>query len=734
MARAVLRIEADTSAVVRAMGDLRGVARSAQAAMTAESRREATQRDRIARDETRHQQRLELESLRATRAASKARTQVEIEGLRDRSRAADRASREEMNRQNTATRLFMQAERLRTNETRRQERERTNAAEAEGRRRSRAEERNTRDIARVRRQAALETRRYEDDLDRRRGRTVGRVTGAVGRVAGAGMSFATGLHGDIQSERRTRALANRNLTHTLEGAGLRGFGGQARRRISEFVGQTGMNYADVVAALQEGQERGSALELRGRTPETALNDALSVVRQANATNTNAGALLAARGRIGGQGITGANLDELMRFVQFAADRGNVEVDQIIQQGLPGALRLMSSRTGAMTNATPQQRQTAAVAAFRESVAAQEVFAGGGVQAGRASNTFASLQSFMTTPRRQDLMRANLENYARSLTGRDPATQAQRAAVMGLVRGPNALYEDDPTRRGARRLRADIANNPLTMSERVMTAMGGNAQAAANIFAGGGHGNAQALLSNMRNALEFIAATNPESGRTRADAIRDIAAGGYTEQDIGRRQDTVEGDDLANINRNEEERAKALTDNTSALVRMSTALDSWTQAHPIAAQAGSSSVGLLGGVGSFLLGTGTRAALPAITNTVGTLTALSSAGGLVGGAVNVLGGLLAGGLGLGAGSLANNAIYSDETTRTVDGQQARVAKTGGQPAYTNAVGTDFWRGLGTSIVQAFESAGASGKIRVSMDSHDVTHATTQAANAPSRTTR
>lgn len=723
MARAVLRIDADTSGVVRALGDLRGVARSAQAAMTAEARREAVQRDRIARDETRHKQRLELESLRATRAASKARTQVEVEGLRDRSRAADRASREEMNRQNAATRLFMQAERLRTNETRRQERERTNAAEAEGRRRSRAEERNARELARVRRQAALETRRYEDDVDRRRGRTAGRITSAVGRVAGAGMSFATGLHGDIQSERRTRAEANRGLTHTLEGAGIRGFGGQARRRISEFVGQTGMNYADVVGALQVGQQRGSALELRGRTPETALNDALRVVRQANGTGTDAGALLAARGRIGAQGITGNNLDELMRFTQFAADRGSVEADQIIQQGLPGALRLMSSRTGAMANATPEQRQRAAVNAFRESVAVQEVFAGTGMGPTRASNTFASLQSFMSTPRRQDLVRTNLTNYAQSLNQNDPASAARRTAINALLTGPDAIYEDDPTRRGGRRLRADVASNPMLLSERVATAMGGNAQAAANIFAGGGQGNAQAFLVNMRNMMETMASINPETGRMRTESIREIAAGGYTEADIKRRQDAIEGDDLANINRNEEERAKALTDNTSALVRMSNAFDNWARANPITAQAGSSGAGLLGGIGSFFLGTGARAALPAITNTVGTLTALSSAGGLVGGAVQAVAGLAAGAVGLGAGSLANQAIYSDKGNSNGNG-----------PAYTNAFTGDFWRGFTTSVVQAFESASAGGHLRATISAHDATHVTTQAANAPSRTTR
>lgn len=703
MARAVFRIEADTTAVTRAMGDLRGVARSAQAALTADARREAAQRDRIARDETRHRQRLELESLRAARDGARARTRVEVEGARERSRANDRASREEIARQNNTTRLLIAADKNRTAAHIAEEQNRTRVSLAESRRRATAAQREAAEVARASRARAS------------------RFANGVTTVAGAARGGLASLHGEIQSERRTRAVANRGLTHALEGAGIRGFGAQARQSISAFTERTGMNYSDVVAALQTGQQRGSALELRGRTPETALNDALNVVAQANATGTDAGALLAARGRIGGQGITGARLDELMRFVQFAADRGSVEVDQIIQQGLPGALRLMSSRTGAMAGATPEQRQAAAVRAFRESVAVQEVFAGTGMGPTRASNTFAALQSFMTTPRRQDLVRTNLRNYARSLNPNDPTAAAQRTAINDLLTGPNAIYEDDPTRRGQRRLRADIANNPMLLAERVTTAMGGNANAAANIFAGGGHGNAQAFLSNMRNAMEIMASTNPETGRMRTDAIRDIMGGGYTEQDIQRRRNEVEGDDLANINRAEESRAKALTDNTSALVRMSNSIDNFVRANPFAAQA----AGTGGGIATGLFGNAAAgAAGGALGRAATTAAALSAGGGLAGAATNVAAAALGGAVGLGVGSLANQLIYSD-----------RGNSNGRGPAYTDALGGDFWRGLTTSISQAFDTSIARGTLRATIDPVTAAHVTSQAANnPPPRTTR
>ena len=713
MARAVLRIEVDTSAVARAMGDLRGVARSAQAAMTSEVRREAAQRDRIARDETRHRQRLELEALRATRDAQKQQSDVTRAAMRDRSREADRASREEIARQNNTTRLYIQAERIRSQQHAAEERERTRATNREATRRAAQETRVARDIARVRQQAARETRAYEDNIERRRGRTVGRVVNAGGQVVNAGMQFAQGIHGQIQSARMSRAVANRGLTSALRGAGLGSFAPQARQRIADFASQTGMSYEDVATALRTGQEQGSVLDLNGRTERVALDEALSTVRQANAMGTDPGKLLAARGRLRGAGITGPALDETLRYVQFAADRGSVEVDQIIQQGLPGAIRLMSQRSA---NASPEERQRTAVAAFRESVAAQEVMAGAGGRAGQVSNAYAAFQTALGTPRRQDLMRANLSNYARSLTGTDPATQARRAAISALVTGPNALYEDDPTRRGARRLRSDVANAPLSVIERVTEAMGGDSNAAAQIFAGGGHGNAQALLSNVRTLFTTLGAVNPETGRTRLESVRDISRGGYTQGDVDTAAHDIEGDDLSALTRAQEAGIKALTDNSSEIVKMSRSFADWTAAHPFETEGGRSTMGLTRDVASTGFGAFVGSALPRAGSLLRTLTALSSGGGLVGGAVNVLGGALAGVVGLGVGSAANQAIYSDRGT----------SRTNAGPAYTNALGGDFWRGLGTSIVQAFETAGAQGKIRVALDAHTAAHAASQNA--------
>lgn len=708
MARAVLRIDVDTSAVARAMGDLRGVARSAQAAMTAEVRREAAQRDRIVRDETRHKQRLELEAVRTARSTQRAQSDAARVATRERTAAADRASRETIARESNAARIFAANERNRTALHIAEERKRTLATLREERERTIAAQRASRAQATVARSQRQAGRDIGHGL--RRGLNVG---------GDAALNVARTAYASIRDERLQRAEANRGLTYALGSAGIRGFGGRAQQTVARFAANTGMGYGAVVDALMMGQQRGSALELNGRTPETALNDALATVRQANATGANAGQLLAARGRLGTAGITGASLDEIMRFTQFAADRGSVEVDQIIQQGLPGALRLMSSRAAGVS---PEQRQRAAVAAFRESVAVQEVMAGAGGRAGQVSNAYSALQTAMGTPRRQDLIRANLTTYAQSLTGTDAATVARRAAISGLVSGPNAIYEDDPTRRGSRRLRADIESSPLALIDRVTQAMGGNANAAANIFAGGGHGNAQGLLSNVRTIMGTLGSINPETGRARSDSVRAIMRGGYTTADIGERTRGVERDELATIRRNEETRASALTDNTNSLVRLARSIDDFATRNPITTSAMQAGGGLLGGViggalfpriGAALAGTRVGAAI------AGTQAAQTAATGAAGS------GLLgaAGATGLAAGAMAASARTAITGT-TIGGGRASTSERVNAGLASLSVGgaaTEIATQLGSYILRSLRSE----PLRAEVSAHDAAHSASAA---------
>ena len=106
------------------MGDLRGTARSAQAAMTAESRRASTQRDRIARDEIRHKQRLDIEAVRTARDADRAKTQSAANASRERVSVTNREARIDAARIAASTALFLASERNKTRAVEREERQR----------------------------------------------------------------------------------------------------------------------------------------------------------------------------------------------------------------------------------------------------------------------------------------------------------------------------------------------------------------------------------------------------------------------------------------------------------------------------------------------------------------------------------------------------------------------------------------------------------------------------------
>ena len=334
-----------------------------------------------------------------------------------------------------------------------------------------------------------------------------------------------------------------------------------------------MSYGDVTAALETGQARGSSLETGpGRTRAQALEESLSIVREANAEGADPGQYLAARGRLAAAGFRGDTLRGAMRYALAAAQSGQVEVDQLLQQGLPGATRLIDSRVNALgPGATEAQRQATMLSAWRESVATQEVVAASGGNAGRTSNTLAGLQNFMNTPRRQEMALANIRAAASQVNTRTPEGRARAAALRALYEGDNALYERDPTRRGnAMRLKAGVS--PIELASRVAGAAG-SAQAGANIFAGGGRHNPQAFLTNMRDLMNVL-------GGERGRRIQEMMGGpGLTNARVAEHQADVESDELSTLTRAQEAGANALTDNSDRLVRLSNTINDWKIRHP-----------------------------------------------------------------------------------------------------------------------------------------------------------
>ena len=702
MSRATLLLDVDTTPARSALGDLRGSARSAQASLTAEARKGERERERVARDEARASQ-------RAAAEAARARARLE----RESTRATERAERERTKATKDEASKRLKAERDEARDRKREidkttrdaekaEKERTRNAEREANKRAKAEERATRQ------QLALATRRSRE--------LGGRVATGVGTATRAVYGGAVAMHGMFQDARERRAMGERVLGNAVRNANPNASSQEqaaARDRVRGFVDETGINFADVAEALQIGQGRGSALEARnGESSAQALDRALESIRDANAEGIDPGQYLAAQGRLSQAGLSGDALKGALRYTMRAAQRGSVEVDQIIQQGLPGAVSLMtqrsaqlSKRDGETDEAFAARRQQARLQAFQESVAVQEVGASTGRQAGNTANTLASLSNFMATPRRQQMIHQNILAAEQALNTSTPEGRAQAQRFRELR---ETMFEVDPTRTGgAMRMRENFS--PLRFAAMLANATGGNAEAGANVLAGGGHGNPQALHANMRGLLTFI---GNEGGRV----SEMMAGGGVTDAQITEHRRDVESDTLSNLTRAQEERDNALTDNTSWLKNLSDSIHDWQVRNPIAKEAGSAAGGVVSAIGGGL-------ALNAVKNVVArtVLPSIVSGAGMVGGAALAAKAAVAvAGFGAGAliGTGINRAIYSDRTSMGPDG---RVTEAGGQAAYTNPFTADFWTGLRTSISQAVSDGITSAPVTAEIPMHVAIHA-------------
>lgn len=701
MATAILKIDGDASGLARAFGDIRAQAKATEAAIKSSMSGAFTG---------------------AEKAAQRAEGAVRRGGRVARDESARTSQQQERDAQRTVA-AFLRAEdqkrraaQLTAKSRARAEQEATNVARAEAQKRGLTAEQE----ARLRQSTLERVTRAQEAAERRQTATVQRetrerakmmatVSRGANHVITAGFGAAREAHGQIQDARRQRATSGRTLDQAVRNAGgSEAEVASARQQVRAFVEQTGMSFSDVAGALAVGQERGSSLQAgAGETQADATRRALSLIREANAEGADPGQYLAARGRLAESGLTGDALKTAMRFALGAAQAGQVEVDQIIGQGLPGASRLMAQRVGALgPNASEEERQRARLNAWRESVSTQEVLAASGSNAGHTANTLASLQNFISTPRRQEMALTNIKAAERQINTSTPEGRARAAQLRSLYEGENSIFETDPTRRnGAMRLRQGVG--AAEFATRVATATGGNAQTAANIFAGGGHGNAQAFLSNMRDLMAVL-------GSERGQRIQQMMqGGGVTDEQVARHENAVESDDLANLTRAEEAGVTALTNNTSVVTKLSNGIGDWLARNPLAAPVVGAALPLAGRA----LGALGAKAIPFAG---AALTAIDAANGVREGrsassiGLDVVGDLLPG------GSLLSRIFGGGATAAGVAGR-ASGGSGGGGGAMQVRLSPDDHAAIGQQTAAALRAA----PITATVSPVDQAHATAQA---------
>lgn len=572
MASATLQIIGEASSVTRMFGQVVAASRKATAAIAADWRRLNALQEAGARAGAR------AAGDAAVRAAGAAkRSASEHERAEKRKTAAARAEagrRGSIGQRETATARRHASDVLSAFET--AEKKRTAVVEREARRRANVERH-------AQQRAAAESSRR---LNRGIG-TLGRAAvGAIGGAARFAGGTAADALGQVQDAQQRRALTQRTLGLALYQAGADGR--EVRGRMAEltaFAAEHGMDSSELASALNASQTEFSSLA--AATPaERArrFRGAMETARLGRNTGNDPSEFLRLQGMLSQSGFDPGTQRQALMFAAGAAQRGAVETGALTREAMSSMMARMSQASGALgAGATPEQRQQAALGAFREHFAEIQVARGFGNSTRRAGEATRRLSEALGGSRVQDAMLNNIR--VRRDAARDPA---ERARLQGLE---DSLYERDPTRTGDhRRLRA--GTGPLQLAAALASA-GFDATSMSNMFAGGGHGNAMSLQANWRNMMGVMLSQDAE-GVSGADRIRRLMDPNValTAADEARGTKVFESDPLAEQTKRAERRDTSLTDNTSALVQLNATLQAYRAANPIAAIAANQAGGPL----------------------------------------------------------------------------------------------------------------------------------------------
>jgi hypothetical protein len=700
MARAVLQIDVDTSGVRRAMGDLRGTARTAQAAMTAEARRAASQRDRIARDEIRFKQRMDIETVRSQRDADRARAQSGAQASRERIAVSNREARVEVTRMQTSAQLFIASERAKTRVVEREEKQRTRAAQTEERARVSAARAAAREVTRTDRER---TRAGRDiGIGLRRGLNVGGDAALnVGRVA----------YSQIRDARRQRADSENTLNSAFYQARLGGPEAMAARTRIETELATGslrgMSMEDVAGGLAQAQTQFNVLA--GATPQqrsAALDRQVQLLAFARNTYQSPGEVLRVAGMLEQQGVTGADQMNTIRSMTGMAQAGSIELGNVTREALgPLMQNIARSVTAGMD---PAQRSRAVQSATLETMAVGEVTARAGGRSRDMLNALSKTRASITNERTQESLYARLQSQG-GVEG-----QALAARMFTMQNGHARLNE---------------GTSAVGFLSQLVAGFGGDVNRVGNLVGAGGAG-APMVLDSQQRRLMLLLASQGQGGQSVAQSITSMQREGATfgEADVQRGRALRDAEQLTAINAAETARLNALNDGTSSVVRFARALDDFTARNPIGSAAVQSGGGLLGGllggalfprIGQALAGTRIGAAI------AGTTAANSAAAtGAIGGA-----GAGLGAAGLGVAAVAGAARTAATGDTVGGGRASTIERVNAGIAALNpatAIG-EMASQFGGAVIRALAGA----NITATIDPVTAAHAASQNATTPAR---
>lgn len=494
-----------------------------------------------------------------------------------------------------------------------EDRKRTTAFTAGQKERLRAMQQYASTVAREERKATQEhareqqrRTRTEQQAQRDRANALRDRSSAWGSRASQFASYAMGtgsaLHGQIQDARRTRAEQMRHLGIAFTQANV-GAAEQSTRRaqLIAFADTNRMDVSELARAAEMQQVSYSSFSNRDTDPtdaegarrarDTRFERFLSTAVLARNTGNAVAETTQLQGLLSEAGFDTDMQDRLVRDTLGMGNRGAVATQAIVRQGSgPLKARMSLALSRLAPGASPEDRINAAANEYRQTVAEMQVEQTTGAGPRLSSNALSAANREIANPLVQRRMLTNIRNS-------EVLTAAQRTRLE------RTMFERGPG--GHSQLRGEY-RDMLHFTAGFGGVVGNNGAAFASTFRGSGGGNQQSLQKNWRDMGANLLNPNLESGRSGADAVRDLMGATITQQQIDLGAETLGNDDLSRLLQEEGRRVTALTDNTSALVRLSNALAGFQASNPMLSTA---------------LGAGAGALLPALGSLAG-----SAAGG------------------------------------------------------------------------------------------------------------
>lgn len=611
MGRATLTLDADSSALQRAFGEIPGYAAQAQRATTAAARRGG--RERVAADVAFAREH-EAISMRLARAREK--------------RAKDAADKEKAEARKVVQAdadFARERDRIHTQLARakeRADREATRASEREGRRQvrsaaafAREEDRIHAQLTRARVQRAKAAQREIEQATRER-RAQGREVGVqAAQVIGA---VAADTHGRIQAARQTVAERTSALNTSLVQRGTsRAENDADNAMIQARLARVATGVAPEVAIQAIAGAQSFANALGGDTREqrqAGIRATLDDVELAGAIDPNNVAGIVNMGAILRRRVSDPALrQQILRGAVGTSFEGSVETDQMVTSGLPGLLRAVSSGTA---NAAPADRQRITAEIAQDFFAQLQAQAAGGRTVGVSANRSNTVRDALGNVPRQNRLGLALAEQARAGT---PEQQAAFAA---------AFTKDAQT--GEYTMNPALRDTPSNAARFFGTMFNNDAGALRNGLGANGLGGRRQLLNapDVDAIASYFGMTTGAGGREMReyDHVEELKRATLTPEQEQTMRETRANEDRTRIAR-EREAAMRRDRSPGFLTRASDAITTFATNNPVTSMLGLSGGSALGAMGAKAGVGGLVAAVGALPATI--MAALAGGGAALG---------------------------------------------------------------------------------------------------------